>query len=102
EIANGLLRIAEARARHADRGYERIDRLVLAEHDVLEVAIEGLQRIAVIRRDVARGNARDLGDDLLDLGLADHLLLLRSRQDLLSSAGLVDDVDRLVRQMAVV
>ena len=57
---------------------------------------------AIVARDVARRNARDLGDDLLDLGLADHLLLLRLGQDALQGTGLVDHVDRLVGQVAVV
>src|SRR5439155_14411078 len=47
-------------------------------------------------------DARDLGNDLLDLGLADDLLLPGLGQDLLRRAGFVDDVDRLVRQVAVV
>jgi hypothetical protein len=50
----------------------------------------------------AARDAGDLGDDLLDLGLADDLLLLGLRQDALRRAGLVDDVDGLVRQVAVV
>ena len=50
-----------------------VDRLVLAEHDVLEVAIERLERIAVVARHILGGDARDLGDDLLDFGLADGL-----------------------------
>jgi hypothetical protein len=49
-----------------------------------------------------RRHAGDLGDDLLDLRLADDLLLLGLRQDALRRAGLVDDVDGLVRQVAVV
>jgi hypothetical protein len=40
--------------------------------------------------------------DVLDLGLADRLLLLRLRQDALRRTGFVDHVDRLVRQMTVV
>ena len=81
---------------------ERVDRLVLPEHDVLQIAVEVLQRVAVVGRHVLRRDARDLGDDLLDLVLADDLLLLRLRQDLLRGAGLVDHVDRLVGQVAVV
>ena len=29
---------------------QRVDRLVLAEHDVLQVAVERLQRVAVVGR----------------------------------------------------
>ena len=54
------------------------------------------------RRHAARRDARDLGDDLLDLGLADDLLLLGLGRDALRRAGLVDHVDRLVGQVAVV
>ena len=54
EVADRLPRIAEARARHADGGHQRVDGLVLAEHDVLQVAVERLQRIAVVGRDVLR------------------------------------------------
>jgi hypothetical protein len=95
-------RVAQAAARHLDRRGERVDRLVLAEHRGLQVAVEVLQRAAVVVGDVPRGHARDLGDDLLDLGLADHLLLLGLGQDALQRAGLVDHVDRLVRQVPVV
>ena len=102
EVADRLLRVAEARARHLDRGGERVDRLVLAEHHRLQVAVEVGERAAVVGRDAARRDARDLGDDVLDLGLADDLLLLGLGRDALRRAGLVDDVDRLVGQVAVV
>jgi hypothetical protein len=49
-----------------------------------------------------RRNARNLGDDVFDLELANGLLLLRLRQDALRRAGFVDDVDRLVGQVTVV
>jgi hypothetical protein len=42
------LRIAEAAARHLDGGGERIDRLVLAEHHRLQIAIQRLQHVAVV------------------------------------------------------
>ena len=59
EAADRLLRVAEARARHLDRRDERVDRLVLAEHDRLQVAVEVLQRGAVVGRDrCAAGCAR--------------------------------------------
>ena len=48
-----------------------------------------------------RRDAGDLGDDFLDVGLADGLLLLRFWQDALGGTGFVDHVDGLVRQMAV-
>ena len=102
ETADRLLRIAQPAARHLDRRGQRFDGLVLAEHHRLQVAVEVLQRIAVVGLNGLRRDARDLGDDFLDLVLADDFFLLRLRQDALRRARLVDDVDRLVRQMAVV
>ncbi len=100
--ADRLVGLAQARARHLDRCGQRLDRRVLAEHDALQVAVQILQLGAVVARHRLRRDARDLGDDLLDFVLADRLLLLRLRQDALRGAGLVDDVDRLVGQVAVV
>ena len=101
EGTNRLARVAEAGTGHLDRPGQRVDRLVLAEDDGLEVAVEVLERAAVVQRYMLRRNAGDLGDDFLDVGLVDDLLLLRLGQDALGGTGLVDDVDRLVRQVAV-
>ena len=101
EAADRLVRVAEAGARHLDRTGQRVDRRVLAEDDRLQVAVEVLQRAAVVGRHVRRGDARDAGDDLLDVLLADHLLLLRLGQDALRRAGFVDHVDGLVGQVPV-
>ena len=100
--ADRLLGLAEARPRHLDRRGERLDRRVLAEHDVLQVALDGGQLAAVVGRHVLRRDPRDLRDDLLDLDLADGLLALGRRQDALRGTGLVDHVDRLVGQVTVV
>src|SRR5438034_832441 len=67
-----------------------------------KLPIQRPERVTVIAADTLRWNARDLGDDLLDLGLADHLLLPRLGQNFLRRASFVDDVDGLVRQMPVV
>src|SRR5262252_8565910 len=72
-----LLRVAESRAGGADRRDERVDRFVLAEYNRLQVAVEVLERRTVVGRHRLRRDTRDLGDDFLDLGLADHALLLR-------------------------
>jgi hypothetical protein len=76
--------------------------LVLAEHHAFEVALQRLQLAAVVVGHVGRRDAGDLGDDLLDLGLADGLLALALGQDALGGTGLVDHVDGLVGQVAVV
>jgi hypothetical protein len=70
--------------------------------DVLQVAIERLQRVAVVRRDVLRRDRARSSRRSPRSRLADHLLLLRLRQDLLRGARLVDHVDRLVWQMPIV
>ena len=76
--------------------------LFRSEHHGLQVAVEVRKSAAVVGGDAARRDARDLGDDVLDLGLADDLLLLGLGRDALRGAGLVDHVDRLVRQVAIV
>ncbi|VEB44864.1 Protein of uncharacterised function (DUF3170) [Chromobacterium violaceum] len=86
EGADGLLRIAQAGAGHLDRAGEALDRLLLAEHHVLQIALQVLQHVLVVAGDRLRRNAGDLGDDLFDLRLVDHLLLPRLRQDLLRGA----------------
>jgi hypothetical protein len=101
EGANRLARIAEAGTGHLDRLGQRVNRLVLTKNDRLQVAVEILQGAAVIQRDVLRRNAGNLGDDLLDIGLVDHFFLLRFGQDSLRGTRLVDDINRLVRQVAV-
>ncbi len=102
ERADRLVRFAQPGARHLDRSGQRVDRRVLTEHGVLQIAIQVLELRAVVARHGLRRNARDLGNDLLDLALADRLLAAAHRQDALGGTGLVDDVDRLVRQMAVI
>src|SRR5439155_3308648 len=97
-----LLRIGEARARSADRRYQGLDGLILAEHDRLQIAVEVLEGGAVVLRHRGRGDAGNLGDDFLDLGFADDLFLLGLGQDLLRRARLIDDIDRLVGQVPVV
>src|SRR5450756_1810433 len=71
-----LLRAAQAGARRAYGRDQRVDRFVLAEHDCPQVAVEVFQGPAVVLRYRSGRDACDLGDDLLDLGLADDLLLL--------------------------
>ena len=66
-VADRLLRVAQSGAGQLDRGGERVDRLVLAEHHRLEVALEVPQRLLVVGGDRFGRDARDLGDDLLDV-----------------------------------
>ena len=102
ERANRLVAFAQAGARHLDGRSQHVQRLVLTEHHALEVALQCLEFAAVVVRDIGGRNARDLGDDFLDLGFGDGLLALGHRQDALSGTGLVDHVNRFVGQMPVV
>src|SRR3546814_7976889 len=99
--ADRLLRLTQAGARQLDGGREGADRLVLAEHHGLEVAIQVHQRRAVVLRDALGRDARDLSHHRLDVLYGDGLLALRLRQQALRSADLVDHVARLVGALAV-
>ena len=102
EGANRLVALAQARARHFHGRGQHIERLVLAKDDVLQIALQRLELAAVVVGHIGRRDARNLGDDVFHLGLADGLLALAGRQDALGRTGLVDDVDGLVGQMPVV
>jgi hypothetical protein len=101
-VADGLFRLAQAGAGQLDRRGQRLDRLVLAEDHALERALEILQHLGVVLGDVLRRDAGDLGDDRLDLLGADGLAALGFGHEMLRRAGLVDHVDGLVGQLAVV
>ena len=76
-------------------------RLVLTEDHALEIRLERAELLGVGLRDLLGRDARHLGDDDLDLARADLLAALAFRHEPLGSAGFVDHVDRLVRQLAV-
>ena len=101
-VADRLLRLAQAGARQLDRRRQRLDRLVLAEHHRLQVALQVAQRLLVVGRHALRRDARDLGDDLLDVAQRHGLPPLVLRQQHPRRTDLVDHVDRLVGQLAVV
>jgi hypothetical protein len=75
EAADGLGGVAEARTSHLDRPGERVDGRILAKNDGFQVAVEIPQVVAVVGRDVRRRDARNLGDDFLDVDLADQFFL---------------------------
>ena len=76
--------------------------LILAEHHALQGLLEILQHLGIVLGDVLGRDPGDLGDDGLDLLGADGLPALRIRHEMLGRARLVDHVDRLVGQLAVV
>ena len=67
EAADRVAFVAEAGARHLDRGAQRIDRGILAEDDELEVALQVCEHLAVRGRHVLRRDARDARDHGLDV-----------------------------------
>ena len=74
----------------------------MPEDDVFEVTLQGFELAAVVVGNVGGRNARDFGDDLFDLSLADDLFAFARRQNALRGTGLVDNVNRLVGQMPVI
>ena len=99
--ADRLLGLAQSRSRQLDRRGERIDRPVLAEHHALQLDREVAQHLGIVARHALGRDPRHGGDGLLDLLDADHAAAAGFRQQHLGCAGLVDDVDRLVGQLAV-
>ena len=76
--ADRLLRLAQAGAGELDRRGQRLDRLVLAEHDALQVLVDGAQHLGVGLGDGLGRDARHGGDGGLHLLDADLLLALPS------------------------
>ena len=78
------------------------DRLVLTEHEPLQVLLEIGEHLGVGLGHRLRRDARHGGDGGLDLLHRDLLLALALGDEHLRRARLVDHVDRLVGQLAVV
>ena len=100
--ADRFLGLAQAGAGELDGAGQRLDRLFLAEHQALQVLLDVEEDLGVrlgdgLGRNAGHGGNRDLhlldGDLLLALGLGHQHL---------RGAGLVDHVDGLVGQLAVV
>src|SRR6185312_1874191 len=102
EAADGLALVAQARAGHLDRGRQRLDGAVLAEDDQLEVALQVLQDLPVGGRDTLRRNTRHARHHVLHVADLDDGLTLADRLQTLPRAGLIDHIDRLVGQVALV
>ncbi len=101
EAADGFVGTPKSRTRHLDRGGQRCNGLILAEHHGLQIALKRGELVAVVSGHILRRDARDARHGGLDLGAADELLLARLGQQALGGAGLVDDVDGLVGQETV-
>ena len=96
---DGLVGVAQAGARHLNRRRQRRNRRVLAEHQHFQIALQGFQRAGVGRRHLARRNARDVRDHILDVAHADGLAPLAVGCESGLGAGFVDDIDGGVRQL---
>jgi hypothetical protein len=105
EAADGLLARRAARARELDGRAERLDGGVLPVDDGLELGARGGRAArAPSARDGLLGDLRDLRHDGLHVGEGDALQAgaLGLGAHAVLRAGLVDDVDGLVGQEAVV
>src|SRR5271170_3168639 len=94
--------IAQARAGKLNRRGERADRRILPVDDALERLLKMLKNFRVVLRYRLWRDAGHGGDRRLDFLHADGFLAFGLRLQHLRGAGLVDHVDRLVRQLAVV
>jgi hypothetical protein len=102
KLPTGVALVAEPGACHLDRRGERVDRGVLPEDHELQVPLQVREDLPVRRRDVLGRDPCDARNHGLDVGDRHRGLPLRSRFQAQGSPCLVHDVDRLVRQVAVV
>ena len=79
-----------------------MDRLILSVNDAAQILLQIAKLFRIGLGDGFRWDARHLGDDLLHLFHTNDFLTARFRQQHLGGTNLVDHVDRLVRQLAVV
>ena len=96
-----LVRRTQSRARHFDRRRDLVDRAVLSKDHLSQLDVQTLERAFVVARHGLNRHSCHLRDDLLDLRRTDAASSCGGREHLLRRASLVDDIDRLVRQMQV-
>ena len=96
ERAGRALRVLDARARAADRLGHGDDRLVLADHALVELVLHADELLRLRLGELEDRDARPHGDDVGDLLLADLGLL-----DLLRGAPLVLELALLLRELAL-
>ena len=101
-VADRLFSVPQAGARELDGGGKRLDGGILAEHHVLEVALQGPQYLLVVRRDGFGRDAGDFGDHVLHVLQRDGLAALALGLQHARGTCFVDHVDGFVRQLAVV
>src|SRR5690606_17804950 len=99
--ADRLFGLAKARPRKRHGAGERIDRGILAEYDTAQIHIELAKALGILLRDGFRRNAGNLGNYRLDIANTNGFLAPAFRLQHLRGAHLVDHVNRLVRQLAI-
>ena len=102
EGANRLVTFTQTRARHFYGRCQHVQSLVLTKHHVFQVTLQRLQLATVIIGHIGGRNARNLGHNFFDLGLADDLFAFGWRQDALGCTGLVNHVNGFVGQVTVI
>ena len=102
ERADRLVRIAQARTAQLHGRRQPLDRRILSEHDMLQIAFEIFERLLIVLRNRFRRNARHRRNHRLDLARGDLLLPLGRLHQHLHRTHFIDHVDRLVGQLAIV
>ncbi len=97
KLPTGFCGVAQAGAGDLDGADQALDGLVLAEDDLLELLFEPLELLALVALHLAGGDLRHHREHLLEVGDGDSLAAAQGD----GRAGLVEEVDGLVRQPAV-
>ena len=100
-IPDRLFRIAQPSARKLDGAGKGFNGLFLAKHHRLQIAFQILQRFPIIGGNRFRRNARDLGDNVFHILQRHGLAALVFGQQHARCADLINHVNRLIGQLAV-
>ena len=102
EAADGLVLAFEAGTGQLDGRRDGVDGLFLAEHGHLQIPLQVAQQFLVRRRHLLGRNAGNLGHHVFHVGFVDGVLALVFRPQTLPGTHLVDHIDGLVRQVAII
>ena len=102
EAADGLVLALEAGTGQLDGCRDGVDGLFLAEHGHLQVPLQVAQQLLVRRGHLLGRNAGNLRHHVFHIGFVDGVLALIFRAQALPGPYLVDYVDGLVRQVAII
>ena len=102
ETANGLVFALEAGTGQLDGRRDGINGFLLPEHGHLQVPLQITQQFLVGRRHLLGRNARDLGHHVFHVRLVNGVLALVFRAQTLPGTHLVNHINGLVRQVAII